>query len=129
MVESMIIEFLQALTGSATWPVSPTTPLPVTLSGGSGSTASADASGTIASGGTAQAIFTGTPVNGFSISNPDPSNDLWVSDTTTAAANGTGSVRVSANGGYYATEPGYRPFHAVSIVGAVTGQKITARQW
>lgn len=92
--------------------------------------AGADGSTTVATGGTAQNLFSGaTPSNGFSIYNPDPTNDLWVSDSATAAANGQGSVRVFANGGGYETPPGYKPLGAVSIVGAVTGQKITARRW
>ena len=89
-----------------------------------------DGSTTITTGGTAQNLFGGTtPANGFAIYNPDPSNDLWISDSTTAAANGTGSVRCASNGGGYETPPGYRPVGVVSIVGAVTGQKITARRW
>jgi hypothetical protein len=91
--------------------------------GSSGSTS-------ITAGGTAQNLFGGaTPTNGFEVCNPDASNDLWISDETTAAANGQGSIRVAANGGSYTTPPGYRPIGAVSIVGAVTGQKITARKW
>ena len=92
--------------------------------------AGADGSTTITLGGTAQNLFAGaTPTNGFEICNPDATNDLWVSDSTTAAANGTGSYRVAANGGTYTTPPGYKPIGAVSIVGAVTAQKITARKW
>lgn len=93
-------------------------------------TAGADGSTTITTGGTAQSLFSAaTPTNGFEICNPDATNDLWVSDSTTAAANNTGSFRVAANGGTYTTPGGYRPIQAVSIVGAVTGQKITARRW
>ena len=89
-----------------------------------------DGSTTITAGGTAQTLFSSiVPVNGFAIYNPDPVNDLWVSDSTTALANGTGSVRVPANGGWYETPKGYSSVGAVSIVGAVTGQKITARRW
>jgi hypothetical protein len=89
-----------------------------------------DGSTAITTGGTAQALFNGTiPANGFAIYNPDSSNDLWVSDSTTAAANGQGSIRVVANGGGYETPQNYRPLGAVSIIGAVTGQKITARRW
>ena len=89
-----------------------------------------DGSTTITLGGTAQTLFSGaTPTNGFEVCNPDPTNDLWVSDSTTAAANGTGSQRVVANGGCYDSPTGYKPIGAVSIVGAVTGQKITARRW
>jgi hypothetical protein len=99
---------------------------PVALNGN----ATTDGSTTITTGGTAQNLFSGTvPSNGYSVCNPDPTNDLWVSDSATAAANGQGSLRVAANGGYYATEPGQKPINAVSIVGAVTGQKITARRW
>lgn len=94
-----------------------------------GSTAS-DGSGNITSGGTAQNLFAGaTPTNGYAIYNPDPTNDLWVCESTTAIANGSGSIRVSSNGGAYETPPGYKPFHAISIVGAVTAQKFTARKW
>ncbi|HEY5106588.1 MAG TPA: hypothetical protein VII73_07430 [Caulobacteraceae bacterium] len=85
---------------------------------------------TITTGGAAQNLFAGaTPTNGFAIYNPDISNDLWVSDSATAAANGQGSIRVVANGGGYETPPGYKAFGAVSIIGGVTGQKITARKW
>lgn len=89
-----------------------------------------DGSTTIATGGTAQNLFSGTiPANGFAVYNPDASNDLWISDSTTAAANNTGSIRVPANGGGYETPVGYKPIGVVSIVGASTGQKITARRW
>jgi hypothetical protein len=102
------------------------TSLPVSLAGN----AASDGSTTIATGGTAQNLFAGaTPVNGWAIYNPDATNDLWVSDSNTAAANGGGSIRVVANGGGYETPVGYKPLGAVSIVGAVTGQKITARRW
>lgn len=95
-------------------------------SGNSGS----DGSSTITTGGTAQNIFAGsTPTNGFFVTNPDPTNDLWISISTTALANGSGSVRIAANGGYFATEPGLKPWQAISIVGAVTGQKFTAVKW
>lgn len=85
---------------------------------------------TITLGGTSQSLFGGAvPANGFAIYNPDATNDLWVSDSATAAANGTGSIRVAANGGSYETPPGYMPVGVVRIVGAVTAQKITARSW
>jgi hypothetical protein len=92
--------------------------------------AGADGSTTVISGGVAQNLFSGTtPTNGFEICNPDASEDLWVSDSTTAAANNTGSYRVAANGGTYTTPNGYKPIGAVSIIGATTGHKITARRW
>lgn len=83
---------------------------------------------TITTGGTAQTLFS-KPVNGFAVYNPDATNDLWVSDSVTAVANGTGCIRVAANGGGYETPVGYKPVGNVSIVGAVTAQKITARRW
>ena len=89
-----------------------------------------DGSASITTGGTAQNLFgSATPANGFAIYNPNSTNDLWVSDSTTASANGQGSLRVPANGGSYETPPGYKPMGAISIVGAVTSQKITARRW
>lgn len=85
---------------------------------------------TITLGGTAQNLFNGvTPTNGFAVYNPDATEDLWISDSTTAAPNGQGSIRVVANGGGYETPNGYRPIGPVSIVGATTGHKITARMW
>lgn len=100
--------------------------IPVAISGN----AAADGSTTLTTGGAAQNLFSGAvPVNGYAVCNPDPTNDLWVSDSAAAAVNGMGSIRLAANGGYYATEPGQKPIGAVSIIGAVTGQKITARRW
>jgi hypothetical protein len=124
--------FILTVTNSSGSTVSNLTNFALLLQTGTANAAndSVDGSTTITTGGTAQNLFSGTvPVNGYSICNPDPTNDLWVSDSTTAVANGAGSIRVAANGGYYATEPGQKPIGAVSIVGAVTGQKITARRW
>jgi hypothetical protein len=90
----------------------------------------ADGSTTITAGGTAQTLFGGVvPSNGFGIYNPDASNDLWISDTGTAAINSQGSIRVIANGGGYETPTGYKPGGVVSVIGSATGQKITARRW
>jgi hypothetical protein len=103
---------------------------PVSVAAVYAPTQGVDGSATITAGGTAQNLFSAaTPANGFEIGNPDASEDLWVSDSTTAAANGTGSYRVAANGGTYTTPTGYKPVGAVSIVGATTGHKITARKW
>ncbi len=85
---------------------------------------------TITAGGTAQYLFgVSIPANGFAVYNPDATNDLWVSDSAVAAANGLGSIRVAANGGGYESPPGYKPLGRVSVIGAVTAQKITARVW
>ncbi len=106
----------QGAAGSSAWPVT-------------GSAVATNGSSTIASGGISQALFSGTvPSNGYEVINPDATNDLWISDTVTALANGTGNIRVGANGGTYVTPPGMRPInHGIAIVGAVTGQKFTAR--
>jgi hypothetical protein len=89
-----------------------------------------DGSTTITAGGTAQNLFSGnTPANGFSVYNPDAAEALWVSDSTTAAANATGSIYIAPLGGYETPARGYRPLGPVSIVGATTGHKITARKW
>jgi len=89
-----------------------------------------DGSSTITAGGTAQDLFSSaTPTNGFAVYNPDASEDLWISLSTTAVANGAGCIRIAANGGGYETPPNMKPFHAISIVGATTGHKFTAIKW
>lgn len=89
-----------------------------------------DGSGTITAGGTAQTVFAvGTVINGYEIINPDPGEDLWLSDTATPVANGTGSIRVAANGGGYTTPLSAQPVGAVQVVAATTGHKFTARKW
>lgn len=96
----------------------------------SGPNNTVDGSSTITTGGTAQNLFGGIiPNNGFAIYNPDASNDLWISDSSTAVANGTGSIRITANGGGYETPANYRPCGVVSVIGSVTGQKFTAKWW
>lgn len=89
-----------------------------------------DGSSTITVGGTAQNLFGGvSPVHGWAVYNPDASEDLWVSDVGTAVANGTGCIRVAANGGGYETPSGKTESGVVSIVGATTGHKFTAIRW
>lgn len=98
---------------------------------GGGTSSAIDGSGAITAGGTAQQLFAGAvPASGYAVYNPDPSNDLWINDSGGAATPGAaGSIRVAANGGGYETPAGMRPATAVSIIGAVTGQKFTARRW
>lgn len=85
---------------------------------------------TITTGGTAQTLFAGaTPRNGWTVLNPDTSEDCWASDSTTALANGAGSTRLAANGGGYETPVLYRPPGSLSVVCATTGHKLTARMW
>ena len=92
--------------------------------------ATTDGSTTVTTGGTAQNLFGGTAaVNGFEVCNPGATDDLWISDSTTAAANATGTFRVAVNGGCYVTPVGRKPLGAISVYGATTGDPITARRW
>lgn len=124
----------RAADGLNSTPVSLANPLPVAAQGASAVQAqpftTSDGSGTLAAGGTAQSLFGGAaPAHGFAVYNPDPVNDLWISDGATALANGQGSIRVAANGGGYETPPFSKPIGVVSLVGAAAGQKFTARSW
>lgn len=85
---------------------------------------------TVTAGGTAQVMFGGvTPTRGWSVGNPNASDDLWCSDSVTAAVNGLGSYRIAANGGLYETPDLMYPAGPVSCIGPTTGDKITARRW
>lgn len=86
-----------------------------------------DVSGTITAGGTAQTLMSVT-LQGYAVYNPD-ATDLWISDSGTAAPNGSGSVLVTANGGWYETPSGYKHTGTISIYGATTGQKFTAKKY
>ena len=102
-----------------------------TPASGSITTFSTDGSGTIPVGGGAVLLFEGeTPATGYEVCNVDEVADLWISDTTTAAANGAGSIRISANGGTYTTPRDYRPLGPVSVFSnKPSGHKVTARAW
>ncbi len=93
-------------------------------------TQAVDGSMAITTGGSAQPLFSSVvPVNGFGVYNPDASEDLWICDGGTAAPNGQGSIRIAANGGGYETPYGARPIGIVSIYGATTNHKVTAKRW
>ena len=132
--------FATDYTGAEHWPISKVgfgtrdsqytlvdsnNPLPTTTKA-SGST---NGSGVITAGGTAQYLFaSAVPVNGYEIFNPDPANDLWVSDFGVATAAGYGSFLVPARG-WYRSPVGCAPHSAISILGATTGHAFTARSW
>lgn len=107
-----------------------TTPRPDPLPQPQGEAYSVDGSTSIVTGGVPQFLFGGsTPLSGYEVSNPHPTEDLWVTDQGTASIGGVGCFRVSYQGGTYTTPLGYAPLGPVSVVGAVTGQNITARAW
>jgi hypothetical protein len=106
-------------------PVGPRNPLPVI---NTAATVASDGSGTLATGGSAQALFGGiVPANGFVVQNNSVAA-LWISDVGTASAGGA-SIQLAANGGIFATPSGYKPAGAVSLFGATTGQAFAARRW
>jgi hypothetical protein len=106
-------------------PVGPQNPLPVINTAGA---VASDGSGTVATGGSAQALFGGiVPVNGFVVQN-NSGAALWISDVGIASAGGA-SIQIAANGGVFATPSGYKPAGAVSLYGATTGQAFAARRW
>lgn len=89
-----------------------------------------DGSSTITATTSPQNLFSGVvPQHGFAVYNSDATNDLWISETVTAVANGVGCIRIAANGGGYETPPGRKPMGVVSVVGVITGQKFTANKW
>jgi len=100
-------------------------PLPVINTAAGAGT---DGSGTVATGGNAQALFGGiVPVNGFLVQN-NSSAVLWISDVGAASAGGA-SIQLAAGGGLFVTPSGYKPAGAVSLFGATTGQAFAARRW
>jgi len=87
---------------------------------------STDKSGTIATGGTAQAaIALNANRRGFYIQNLS-AGVLWISDTTTAVA-ASPSIKIPVDG-LYESMPGNCPTAAISIIGATTGQAFAARE-
>lgn len=106
-------------------PVGPTNPLPVINTAGA---AASDGSGSVAAGGSPQTLFGGAvPANGYLVQN-NSSAALWVCDTGIASSGGA-SIQLVANGGMFATPPGYKPPGAVSLYGGTTGQVFAARRW
>jgi len=91
-------------------------------------------SGTIAAGGTAQNAFTaGATKHGFTIMNLS-TEDMWVSFTTTAAADTVASYLLNPSstgvaGGSYSTPSGFGMNTALSVVGATTGNKFSCTWW
>ena len=106
-------------------PVGAQNPLPVINTAGA---PASDGSGAVATGGSAQMLFGGAvPINGFLVQN-NSAGDIWLCDVGIASPGGA-SIHLLANGGLFATPPGYKPAGAVSLYGATTGQIFAARRW
>lgn len=96
-----------------------------------------DCSGTITTGGTAQNAFTaGSTKHGFTILNFDTTEPLWISFTTTAAANTVASYPIPAatastfaGAGSFTTPMGFGMNTALSVVAATTGHKWSCTWW
>jgi hypothetical protein len=115
-----------SVAGGVAVPVSTTAPLPVINAAGA---VAADRSGTIATGGTAQMLFSSViPTNGFMVQNNHPTATIWVSDVGAASAGGS-SVQLGPASAVWATPSGYKPAEAVSIFSATTGASFMARRW
>jgi len=114
--------------GTSPWVVSTQGAVNITLT---------DCSGTIAAGGTAQNAFTASASrHGFTISNIDTTEPLWMSFTTTAAASGTGSYPIAqadattfANLVSFTSPPGMGINTALSVIAATTSHKYSCTVW
>jgi hypothetical protein len=93
-----------------------------------------DCSGTIAVGGTAQNAFAASATRrGFIVMNLS-TDEMWISFTGAAAANGTGSYGLSpatatTPGGSFSSPLGFGINTALSIVAATNGDKFTCTWW
>jgi len=95
----------------------------------SGSRILSDGSSTIATGGTAQALFARNELRtGYSVYNASAGN-LFVNDVGGTAVTSGGSSFTIAPGVLYESPPGARPIQAISIIGATTSQAFVAREW
>jgi len=96
-----------------------------------------DCSGTVTSGGTAQNAFTAAATrHGFTIANIDTSEVMWVSFTTTAAANGTASYPLApatattfAGLSSFTSPIGMGINTALSVIAATTSHKFSCTVW
>jgi len=100
-------------------PASSANPLPVRSSKGPAT----DRSGTITTGGTAQALAAANTSRNSLTGQNLSTGDLWVNETGTAAPNTAGSYLVASGGTFAVNGSG-----AVSIYGAVTGQRFAATE-
>jgi hypothetical protein len=110
----------QGAAGASPWPVTPA-PYPVTK-----------CSGTVTTGGVPQLTSCSSTVfaHGWRFDNPASTGDCWISDQVTSPAQGVaGSLRLAANGGEQATEPGQAPAGPVYINCPNSAQSYTGAGW
>ena len=100
-----------------------------------------DCSIALTTGGTAQNIIAASStIRGFTIANIDTTSGsgepIWISFTTTAAASTIGSYPLAAPTATtfaglssYTTPVGFGSNHAVSVIAATTGHKISCTTW
>lgn len=96
-----------------------------------------DCSGTITTGATAQNAFSaGATKHGFTIVNLDTTEPMWISFTTTAAANTVASYPIQAatpttfaGAGSFTTPNGFGINTALSVIAATTGHKFSCTWW
>lgn len=88
-----------------------------------------DGSGSIATGGTAQQVFTQNTGRQYFILQNISSGDLWVNFGTTAVQDQP-SIKLVAGASleFSAAGTGVVPTALVSVIGATTGQKFVAKQ-
>lgn len=89
-----------------------------------------DLSGTIATGGTAQALVAANELRrGYSVMNLSSGN-LFINDVGgTAVSTLTGASITIIPGALYESPRDQRPTQAISILGATTAQAFAAREW
>lgn len=102
---------------------------------GAGNVRPIDCSGTIASGGVAQNLFSATNnLRGFFVMNLDTTNPLCIAfnGTASCAAAGTYSLvpgGATTPGGSFSSPLGFGTNIAPSVVGASTGHKYSCTKW
>lgn len=85
-----------------------------------------DHSGTITTGGTAQALCPANPARGYLLVENLSTGDLWVNFGITAVVSQP-SIKIVA-GGSLVQEDDFVDTESVSIVGATTGQAFTCKE-
>lgn len=109
-------------------PVSPGTPLPVTIASSASSSGFDD--GTIVAANTPQEWFGAeVPANGYQIVNPNNVAVLFVSDTVVAPAVGTPGTMLVYPAGTYQTPAGYKPQGPVYVSSDTDGAAVTGKRW